>query len=374
MSTKNAARRVAVSLAIATAAAVTGGGLNASAATSGAIQGSFAVFPAPAGIQIQQLFTGSDGQLWFVTTESQLGRITSDGDMTLTGVTLPHGQYVAQIAGAGPEGVWSFSNSYTYPPPGGGCAVGLVTPDGVLHSIALPAGPVRNQSVCGGGVADASGNLWLSLDAESCANPCRSGVVDEITPSGSSTIFQPARPGARPTAMALGSNDAIWTLQGFRQQNLVSYTTAGVASSSVFGSQARALFARPDGSFWIGTLRDCPGHAVCDGFWLFDPTTSTTVLYRIFPVGVPRSAFGPQLTFAVDAGGSLWAAGDERSQPDRLFHLGADGTVNRSAALAVDGTPLMATGPLAITPSGDVWASAVSAAGTAYLVRYLPLS
>jgi hypothetical protein len=55
--------------------------------------------------------------------------LSASGRAALTGVVLPHGAFTAQIVAAGPEGVWSDSNTNTDPPTGNTCVVGLVTPD-----------------------------------------------------------------------------------------------------------------------------------------------------------------------------------------------------------------------------------------------------
>ena len=79
-------------------------GSPAAAATSGTIPGTLTAIAVSGGIQVNQLFAGADGQMWFVTPESQLGEISTSGQATLTGVTLPHGEFPANIAAAGARG------------------------------------------------------------------------------------------------------------------------------------------------------------------------------------------------------------------------------------------------------------------------------
>ena len=154
------------------------------AASNVAVQGQLQAFPVSGSYKIAQLFSGSDGQLWFATTHSQLGTITSSGQATLTTTTLPHGSVPAVIAGAGPEGVWSYGNGETSTG-ASPCAITLVTPSGVVEPVTLPS--IAAPSACGGGAADGNGNLWVSL-----TNPCgdsscgrRVSFVAEITPSRS---------------------------------------------------------------------------------------------------------------------------------------------------------------------------------------------
>ena len=115
----NGMRRHAIVVGLAAAGVLlsvlgTGGGA-ALAATSGTIPGTLTAIPVSASYRIDQIFAGADGQMWFVTTRSQLGEISASGQATLTATALPHGTIPAQIAGAGPEGVWTFSNTYANP-------------------------------------------------------------------------------------------------------------------------------------------------------------------------------------------------------------------------------------------------------------------
>ena len=369
-------RRLVVGLAAAGAAlsALAGGTAAAVAQGNAAIMGAITAIPVSGGYQIQQLFAGTDGQLWFVTSQSKLGRISATGQASLTGVVLPHGEFTAQIAAAGPEGVWTFSNTNAFPPTANACVVGLVTPDGVLHNVALPPATVETHSTCGGAAADSLGDLWLSLDAPECSKPCRVGIVAEITPSGTSTLFMPARSGAKPWAMALGSDGSIWVFEGYRDQNLVRYTGAGIGSVSTVPSKpSTILYARPDGTFWAGGGRFCSGVTFCDDFAVFNPTTGTVEVNRVFPVGRTASPLvnGPY-QFGVDAQGSLWAAGHNPTGPDRLFRMNASGTIDRSTAFpqAIDGSVLHANGTIAVSSAGEVWAIALSATGADYVVRF----
>jgi hypothetical protein len=282
-----------------------------------------------------------------VTPQSQLGTVTASGQATLANVVLPHGTAPAQIVAAGPEGVWSDSNTNSNPPTENSCVVGLVTPDGVLHNIALPPATVGTHSLCEGATADRLGNLWVSLNATSCSAPCRVSVVAEIAPSGNATLFMPARSGARPGDMTLGSDGAIWVLEGARDQNLVRYTSAGIGGVFSFPTDKPTgiVFARPDGTVWAGSVRFCTGLTFCDDFGLFNPTTGAFEVNRVFPVGrTPSVLVSGPYQFGVDALGGLWAAGHNPTGPDRLFRMNGLGTIDRTTAFpqALDGSSLRA--------------------------------
>jgi hypothetical protein len=363
---------VAAGAVVASVAAA--GGIPALAAATPTIPGTLTAIPVNESYQIDQLFPGADGQMWFVTPESQLGEISASGQPTLTDITLPHGTSPARIAAAGPEGVWTYSDTYRNQSPTAGCSIGLVTPDGTVHDMALPAGPVRNQSVCGGAAADASGNLWISLASDSCfTDPCRVAVIAEMTPAGKVTTFAPSRPGARPSAMALGSNGAMLILEGFRDQAMVSYTSAGETSSVGIYARpwASSLVALPDGMFWV---------QIKNVWVLYDSVTETFGGYRT--LADYANPYAEEYTLprqtGVDADGALWQAG-QMGRPgtgvNRFFRLSTGLTITRTRAFppSADGSQLLANGALAVSTTGDVWAAAISGTGATYLVRFQPL-
>jgi hypothetical protein len=370
-SIRSRARLVGATGAIAVMSALAGGAGAAEAQSSGAISGTLTAIAVSGSYQIHQLFAGTDGKLWFVTAQSQLGEISAAGQATLTNVTLPHGEFVAQIVAAGSEGVWSYGNTNTYPRSADSCLVGLVTPDGVLHNIALPAGPIRNASICGGAGADTNGNLWLSLASFACyTNPCKVAIVAEITPAGKITTFPPYRLGARPGAMALGSDGAIWVLEGYRAQSLVRYTAAGLSTSFPTRPQLNSLYARPDGTFWAGFNIS---------FDLINGTTGVDAFRRSFPVTPSRLLQPSLVTFgtAVDASGLLWKSGQmgrPGSGANRLFRLNVNATIDRTATfpLALDGSALLANGTVAVATTGVIWATALSGTNANYLIRFQP--
>ena len=375
MSVMSYRRRLAAVLvggAIAAVSAFTGHTGIALAQSSGVVSGTLSAIPVNGSFQIHQLFASTDGKLWFVTPQSQLGEVSPTGQATFTSVTLPHGEFVAQIVAAGPEGVWSYGNTNVYPRTADSCVLGLVTPDGVLHNIALPAGPIRNASLCGGAAADRSGNLWLSLDLYACyADPCKVAVVAEITPAGTITMFAPNLAGARPGAVALGTDGGIWVFEGVREESLVRYTTSGVSKAFPTRPALSSLYARPDGTFWGGFNVS---------FDLIDGATGSDEFRRAFPVAPSKLLLPSLVTFgtAVDANGLLWKAGQmgrAGTGANRLFCLNPNATIDRTVTLppAADGSALLANGAVAVTSTGVIWAAALSGTDADYLIRFQPL-
>src|ERR1039457_3879623 len=135
LSSRSRAVACGTAAVLASVSAVAGSSVTAAAHTNAGVQGSLSVFAVPGTFGIQQLSTGSDGKLWFVTPQSQLGTISTSGQAALTGVVLPHGNVSAVIAGAGPEGVWSYGQNDTAIYSKGSCVLDLVTSDNVVHPV-----------------------------------------------------------------------------------------------------------------------------------------------------------------------------------------------------------------------------------------------
>jgi hypothetical protein len=365
---------VCITAAVLTAgSALAGTSLTAAAQANSGVQGSFSVFAVPGTIHFRQLTVGSDGRLWFVTPQSQLGTISSGGQATLTGVVLPHGDVPAVIAGAGSEGVWSYGQDDTGIYSTGTCTLDLVTSDDVVHSVTLPA--VATPSECGGAAVDESGNLWVTLSDLCGSYTCgrRVSFVAEVTPQLVVRLDPPARPGARPGPVALASDGAIWALGGYRYQQLGQYTSSGSSTGiQIPTAELTGMLARPDGSFWGWRPVLCIGQnpEFCLRVSRFSAGATTGSSY-LYPVGINLN--GPQ-QLAVGGDGSLWLAGRERSDPARFFQMTTNGSINRSAAFpTVGGAALVDDGTLARTTSGAMWSSAHLSSGAEYLVRFDPV-
>ncbi len=186
----------AAGAAIALAAAMP---MGANAVSDGPITGGYSVTKIASDAAPMQMVTGVNGTVWFLTAKSELGTVAANGDATLTGVFLPEGTYnTADLVSAGPEGEWAFTNVS----PGGPCVISLVEPDGhvLQRSPNHPPNPV-----CTGAARDANGNLWVALHGGG------SSGLAEITPSGVITVTQ--APLLASTAVALGSDGALWTFE-----------------------------------------------------------------------------------------------------------------------------------------------------------------
>ena len=307
-------------LLCATVMAAVGGSAVHASTPAPAVTGGFSVFPVAAATAPVQLLTGTDGRLWFVTAQSQLGLISSTGQITLLPVTVPHGTGTATLVGAGPEGVWAYGNTTGTTP---SCTVSLTTTGGVVtqQTQSHPA-----ASLCYGGARDASGNGWFSIHGAQTG----SGVsrMVRLSQVGQPTTVLPDRAGARPGAVALGSDGAIWALE-FNNHSYGRYTATAPATtvaiggsetppypgSIFFGVNPRQLLPRADGTFWLlgfNVILSDPGK------W------SVRYLFDGRDVG------------ATTPDGALWSVFSDRTGPpaERLARMDVTGRFDRSATLA----------------------------------------
>jgi len=271
------------------------------------------------------------------------------------------------LVAADADGVWAYGDTSD----GEQRIVSLIRPGGhvMQRTLGHPTG------VCHGGAVDRSGNLWVSAGGpegsyETC--PCR---LVEVSPSGALTVHLPDTSGARPTAVALGTDGAIWVLE-FNEHLYGRYAADGSSTSVGLGGDVpppypgtphwglvpSQLLARPDGTFWLAQGSRC-----CNAVALSSP--GNWVVRYLLPFQASVAAMSPD--------SALWTVNYDRGglPTQRLVRTAVNGQLERSAALPAPapGQSLDATGPLAATTNGAIWM--VAASGSAnYVVRYQPVS
>ena len=338
--------------------------MRAGAATNAPMMGGYTVTAIPPGAVPVQLVTGTDGTVWFLTAQSQLGFVTSRGQPALTGVSFPHSSQPAVLVSAGPEGEWAFANGAG---PGGECVVALAEPGGHVLQRILNHPP---NPTCGSGAGDRVGDLWVSLHGGT------SSGMGEITPAGVITVAQ-APLLTPPPAVALGSDGAIWTVERFASSPNFVYRYGrfvpggGVTTIPVSGTDTPPvpgspfalllrpgrdpLLARPDGTFWVDRGQNVglssPGH------WFIS---------FVFP-GLLVGAETPD--------GALWNVGAAGTgTTERIERIDAWGVVDHGPQLPLstrNGAPLQATGPMTALPDGSLLFVAGDG-GADFMVRYVP--
>jgi hypothetical protein len=350
ISMRKVIRSVAFSIAVVAIGFATP--LTAHGATNGPINGGFTVTPVSASAVPTQLVTGTNGSVWFLTANSQLGTLSPSGQATLTGVTFPSG---ARLISAGPEGEWAFVNPGTFQGP---CVVVLAEPDG--HVLERTPGHPAN-AYCDGGARDNAGDLWVTLNGHG------SNGMAEITPSGVIRVTYAVVVGS----VALGSDGAMWTfVRGYQFGRFVAGEpptlskifadgTPPVTGSPYGGVRyfRSTLLARPDGTFWLAASRATVLSSPGNWYDRFDFLADNTSVSAVTPDG------------------ALWSVGyGEGDTTQRVQRLDAWGVVDRSATLPVNpmnGNQLGASGPLTALPDGSLVFIATDGSAN-FVVHYVP--
>jgi streptogramin lyase len=223
-----------------------------------ATPGEIASFPLPKGSEPEKITTGSDGNLWFTTGSSTLGRISPSGEISQFPTPTSNSRPFAITAG--PDGnVW-----FTELAAG---KIGRVTPSGDIAEFPVP--------ICGGGgpcnmnaiTAGPDGNVWFTVATGGL------GEVGRVTPQGSITLFPLPEPGAtEPRGITTGPDGNLWVAQvhlvrdepAFGQ--IARVNTSGDATVFNINSREPSPFTvatdiapGPDGKLWfvgsgIGTI------------------------------------------------------------------------------------------------------------------------
>lgn len=339
------------------------GALPVAAAGYSAISGTFSVFPVASSSAPVQLLAGVNSDVWFVTAQSRLGHVSAAGQISLLPVTIPHGNAPATLIAADADGVWSFGDTTGA---NQSCTISLIRPGGhvMQRTLNYPVGPL-----CYAGAVDRSGNLWVSVQGKKAGQTIVSRMT-EVSPSGVVTQFTTDRAGARPTAVALGSDGAIWALE-FNTHEYGRYTeTPPATSHSIRGSvkppyhgtpywglYPHQLFGRSDGTFWL-VQGGC-----CNAVALSSP--DRWAVRYLLPFQTTVGWMSPD--------GSMWTVNLDRDfQTERLIRTAVDGTLDRSAALPASAGTTSSIGTLAAASDGSIWTVTTTTGGATNIVKFLP--
>lgn len=213
--------------------------------TSGAVS----FYPAArAGSDAESITAGPDGALWF-TSEHSIGRITTSG--VVSTYALPSTDDPDSIT-AGPDGALWFTNTivdsrnqYT------GASIGRITTAGAITFFSSPVIDEPSSITAG-----PDGALWFtnagSFNKErvhvdqSIGRISTSGVVTSFTGPGISS----------PTDITTGPDGALWFTNGaVEDQSIARITTSGVVSGYTFPTDSLtavdAITTGPDGNLWF---------------------------------------------------------------------------------------------------------------------------
>lgn len=192
------------------------------------------------------LAPGSDGNLWFIDSNANVGRMSTTGDVTIFQVSAAATGLngIAQ----GPDGnVWFTA---------GGNVVGKVTPAGQITEYTLP-GPAQNADMQGGIAAGPDGNVWYA----------RWNKIGKISQSGAATEYTvPA--GRNATHIARGPDGNMWFTEGY-EGRIGRITPQGVITEYVLSGSVREptkITGGPDGNVWYtDTAADKIGRITPEG-------------------------------------------------------------------------------------------------------------
>jgi hypothetical protein len=232
------------------------------------------------------------------------------------------------------------------------------------RTLNYPVGPL-----CYGGALDRSGNLWVSVQGRQPGQTIVSRMT-EVSPIGVVTQFKTDRDGARPTAVSLGSDGAIWALE-FNTSELGRYTETPPATSFTVGGGVKPpykgtpywglyphqLFGRSDGTFWLVQGGCCNAVALSSpGRW---------VVRYLLPFQTTVGSMSPD--------GSMWTVNFDRDfQTQRFMRTAVDGALDRSAALPASAGGTSSTGTLAAATDGSIWTVTTTTGGSTNIVKFLP--
>jgi streptogramin lyase len=183
------------------------------------------------------LAQGADGNLWFTNWDySRVSRITPSGVVTSFSAGITGRPY--DIV-AGPDG-----NLWFTEPHANASRIGRITPAGVVTEFSLVGGS-RPYGITVG----PDGNLWFTQRGDG------NDGIGRITPTGTVTIFSAGiTPGSTPLAITAGADGNLWFTEfnGDRIGRITPTGTVTEFSAGITpGSAPYGIAAGPDGQVWF---------------------------------------------------------------------------------------------------------------------------
>ena len=262
------------------------------------------------GAFLSDITTGADGNLWFVefNPPSKIAKITTAGVVTevaTVGVTsgLPSSGNIESIT-SGPDGNLWFTMPYASGTQG---AVGKITTGGAVTTYAATyASETQPRYITTG----PDGNLWVS-DTK--------GFIVKVAPAdGSMTVVATAgttsgfTANSSPAAITAGSDSNLWFLED-NNGSVARVTPAGVVTEFPLVAQAylRDITSACDGNLWIAQAEE--DHSTSQ-IW----RVTTAGVATSFTSGLPSqsSPYG----IATGPDDNVWATG--YTDPGYLFRIG----------------------------------------------------
>lgn len=212
-----------------------------SPAVSSAGQGAAATVYLPQGTEAEALAVGPEGSLWFAGSHrgtdpaNVVGRIIDGGALDEHSVPRSGTMLGVGDLALGPEGnMW-----FTEPAAN---RIERAAPGGAPIGFTLPIQGSRPT-----GIVTLGGSLWATLEGI--------GRLQEISPATASVTEYTLPSGWRPAALAAGSDEALWVVDGaapeIARKPPAGSTITYPPPNSSKGAKYSDIVAGPDGGLWI---------------------------------------------------------------------------------------------------------------------------
>jgi streptogramin lyase len=280
------------------------------------------------------IISGPDGNLWFTTGGSGIGRITPAGVVTVFTTGFKAGSATIGIT-VGPDGALWFTENYTD-------RIGRITTAGVVTEFSTGITPgSQPQDIALG----ADGNLWFT---EYLGNR-----IGRITPQGVVTEFRlGAGSVAAPTGITAGPDGNVWFVESYitgdflaRSGGMIGkITPAGVITEYDAGfywganGDSHVITAGPDGALWFTQINNPVLGRIT--------TNGALSAFKLGP-GTDTAAAATGITAGPD--GNIWVAMEFGS---RVAKVTPAGVVTEYSAGITPGAYLYG---ITAGPDGNIW-------------------
>jgi virginiamycin B lyase len=211
-----------------------------------------ASFPLPApNRDLTHIVQGSDGNMWFTTTNSQIGRVTPTGVITVFPLPDAPASQAGTIA-SGPDGnIWF------------GDYLGRIGRIQIHAPHTITLFPLPPHVTPGSMTTGPDHNLWFS-ERVSTTPSSNTGRIARITPNGSLTEFAAPVAVLSPAGIVTGPDHNLWfndfTGEIGRITTSGHYTLFPLSAAAKDGGGGFGITVGPDGNLWFTEQRGVIGY------------------------------------------------------------------------------------------------------------------
>ena len=190
--------------------------------------GQFTEFPL--GVQAADITAGPDGALWFTWCCRGVGRLATDG-----GLTLYDDVYASYIVAGTDGALWTYGDAAAGP------RLTRITTSGSVTEFPLPFA----STIVTGFTAGPDGAFWFTKYSEN--------AIGRVTTAGAYTEFALPNPASSPRDIASGPDGALWFTE-YDGNRIGRITTAGAVTEvpiPTFDTGPLSITLGPDGNLWF---------------------------------------------------------------------------------------------------------------------------